>query len=78
LKQQETAKVPKVAAKKQGRGRLAFIGETFSELRKVIWPPRRDVLRLTIVVIIVCIIAGVILGGVDYGFYKLIRHFLIG
>ncbi len=78
MKQQETAKTTKVAAKKHRRRSIAFIGETVSELRKVIWPPRRDVLRLTVIVIIVCIIAGIILGGVDYGFYKLIRHLLIG
>lgn len=51
--------------------RFAFISEVTSELKKVSWPSREETQRLFIMVLVVCIIAGAILGTVDYGFSKL-------
>ena len=33
------------------RGRLAFVGEVWSELTKVTWPSREDAARLTLLVL---------------------------
>ncbi|MCL5746889.1 MAG: preprotein translocase subunit SecE [Patescibacteria group bacterium] len=40
--------------------------ETRDELKKVVWPTRDEVIRLTSVVIIVSVIVGIFLGGIDY------------
>ena len=45
---------------------VVFLKETRDELKKVVWPTRDEVIRLTTVVIIISIIVGVFLGGIDY------------
>jgi len=46
--------------------------ETIGELHKVVWPTRKDALRLTWIVIAVIVIMGAVLGALDFGFTKLI------
>jgi preprotein translocase subunit SecE len=46
--------------------------ETIGELRKVVWPTRKEALRLTWIVCIVIVVMGVVLGLLDFGFTKLI------
>jgi len=48
-----------------------FVRETRDELKKVRWPSRSDITRLTSVVIIVSLIVGVFLGTLDYFLTKL-------
>jgi preprotein translocase subunit SecE len=61
------------------KGRFSFVTETIAELRKVTWPTRQEAIRLTIMVLIVCLILGVLLGAVDYGFSRLVKGvFLTG
>ena len=43
-----------------------FFNEVVVELKKVVWPTRDEVIRLTSVVIIVSVLVGVFLGGIDY------------
>jgi len=62
----------------QRKARFKFIGETASELRKVVWPSRRDAINLTIIVIIISVAVGLILGLIDLGFSRVIRTLLIG
>ena len=51
-------------------GRLAlFIRQVIVELRKVIWPTRKELIAYTTVVIFVSIIAGII-AGFDYVFTR--------
>jgi preprotein translocase subunit SecE len=64
---------PQVVAKKKSR--FAFIGDIIGELRKVTWPSRRDTVRLTIMVLIVCAAVGLFLGALDYGFSELVARF---
>ena len=64
--------------KPKKRSRFAFIGDIVGELRKVTWPSRRDTVRLTIMVIIVCGIVGLFLGALDYGFAELVAKVFIG
>ncbi len=45
---------------------VIFLKETRDELKKVVWPTRNEVIRLTGVVIIVSLIVGIYLGGLDY------------
>ena len=67
---------PQTITKK--RSRFAFIGDIIGELRKVNWPSRRDTVRLTIMVLIVCLVVGIFLGALDYGFSELVARVLLG
>ncbi len=46
-------------------GPVVFLQETYSELRKSVWPSREETARLTSVVIVLAIAAGFFLGGID-------------
>jgi preprotein translocase subunit SecE len=46
--------------------------ETVGELKKVNWPTTHEAWRLTKIVIYVILIMGALLGGLDFGFTKLI------
>ena len=59
---------------KRSGPRFKFIGETIAELKKVVWLTRREVVYLAVLVLIVSIIAGIILGVLDFGFTKLVNN----
>ncbi len=44
---------------------VTFVQETFSELRKSVWPSREETARLTVVVVALAVAAGFFLGGLD-------------
>ena len=50
-----------------------FLKEVTDELKKVVWPTRSEVTRLTGVVIVVSLIVGVFLGGIDFLLTKLME-----
>ena len=50
---------------------IAFLQETYGELRKSVWPSREETARLTMVVIVLAIVAGFFLGGLDRVFSEL-------
>ncbi len=56
------------------RGRLALIGEVYSELTKVTWPSREDAARLTLLVLGVSAVVGVFLALWDMGFSELVER----
>lgn len=49
-----------------------FLGETRSELKKVAWPNRNELIGSTIVVIVTVIILAIYIGLVDLLYSKLI------
>ncbi len=49
---------------------VKFFGEVKAELLKVTWPSKNEVIRLTAVVIIISLIVGAFLGGLDFIFTK--------
>lgn len=57
--------------------RPRFLMDIVTELRKVVWPDRGDVVHLTIVVVIVTLIIGAILGAIDIGFGWIIDEVLL-
>jgi len=67
---------PQIVTKK--RSRFAIVGDIIGELRKVNWPSRRDTVRLTIMVLLVCGAVGIFLGLLDWGFSKLVASLLLG
>ncbi len=52
---------------------ISFLRETKDELKKVVWPTRQEVIRLTFVVIAVSLIVGLFLGGLDFVFTKILE-----
>lgn len=58
---------------RERRRRFGFIRDAISELRKVVWPSRREATRLTAIVIIVCVAVGLVLSIIDYGFSELMQ-----
>ena len=50
---------------------VTFLRETYDELKKVVWPTRNEVFRLTGVVIAISVIVGLYIGGLDYIFTKI-------
>jgi preprotein translocase subunit SecE len=63
-------------ARGQGRQRFSFIGETISELRKVVWPTRQEATYLTTIVIVVTVVVAIILWVIDVGFSEMMNVIL--
>jgi preprotein translocase subunit SecE len=53
------------------KSRFSFFVEVIAELRKAHWPTRQEALRLSVLVLAVCIVVGLILGALDLAFTKL-------
>ena len=65
-----------VKGQPQKRSRFSFFADAVAELRKANWPSRRDATRLTMIVIVVCVVVGAILALVDFGFSELMKVFM--
>ena len=50
---------------------IVFIKEVKSELSKVVWPTRPEVIKLTAIVIVVSVVIGLYIGGLDMVMTKL-------
>lgn len=51
---------------------IKYLAEVRSELAQVVWPKLSEVARLTSLVIIISLLVGLYLGGLDLGFTKLV------
>jgi len=58
--------------------RFRLIADIVVELKKVVWLSRREVMYLTVLVLVVSIGAGILLGAVDYGFTGLVEKIFLG
>lgn len=56
---------------------VTFLQETFSELRKSVWPSREETARLTTVVIALSVAAGFFLGGLDRIFVETFTKYVL-
>ena len=56
--------------------RFRFFRQLVEELRKVHWPTRQEAMRLSLLVLVLCAIMGAILGGLDFGFTRVVTWFL--
>ena len=57
--------------------RFRFFGEIISELKKVVWLTRREAAYLTFLVLIVAVVAGIVLGLLDFGFTNLVDKLIL-
>ena len=64
---------PTTTASKPKNAVANYISETIVELKKVTWLSRRDLLYLSGLVILVAVVAGVVLGVIDFGFSEFIK-----
>jgi len=60
------------------KGRFRIFGEVITELKKVVWGKPREWVYLTLLTLIVAVIAGLALGGLDIGFAGFASKFLFG
>lgn len=51
-----------------------FLRETYTELRKVVWPTRRRTARLTVIVAVITVVTSAFLASVDFGLDKGIQY----
>ncbi|MFH0942026.1 MAG: preprotein translocase subunit SecE [Chloroflexota bacterium] len=70
-------KQPVIAAKKSPK-RFKLISETVSELKKVVWLTRREIIYLTTLVVLVAVATGIVLGLLDLGFTNLVSGVFLG
>jgi len=66
------------ASKKKGFRLFNNISEIVNELKKVVWLNRREAAYLTGLVLLVTVIAGIVLGALDFGFSALVDKLFIG
>ena len=67
----ESSPAPR-ASSGRGGGPARFVRESISELRKVLWPSRNELVTYSIVVIVFVVIMVAIVAGLDIGFAKLV------
>ncbi|MGD0354890.1 MAG: preprotein translocase subunit SecE [Dehalococcoidia bacterium] len=69
------AQVQVTAPKKRG---FTFFSDIVGELRKTVWPTRQETIRLTAIVIGICLFMALVLGTLDYGFSELVAKVFLG
>lgn len=55
---------------------LSFFKEAYEELKKVVWPSRKNVIRHTLIVLITVFVAMLLLTVVDFGLAKGVQTLL--
>mgnify|MGYP002518389687 CR=1 FL=1 len=51
---------------------VLFFRDNKSEVKKIVWPSFRDVMKNTITVLVMCLIIGLLIWGIDLGLGKLL------
>lgn len=54
-----------------------FLKETRNELHHVIWPSHRRAIAYTVIIIVLSLVVGYFLNGIDVAFRVLLAHFII-
>lgn len=57
-------------------GPVTFLKETRDEMKKVTWPTKEEIVRLTALVIAISLIVGLYIGGLDFVFTKTTEMFI--
>jgi preprotein translocase subunit SecE len=75
-----TAKVKKSSTQvsQPKKRRFTFFADIINELKKVVWPTRQETIRLSLIVIGLCLVVGLFLGLLDYGFSELVAKVFLG
>ncbi|MDO8663220.1 MAG: preprotein translocase subunit SecE [Candidatus Wildermuthbacteria bacterium] len=54
-----------------------FLKEVRMEIKKVDWPTRKETIKYTMVVILVCFSVAIFLGGIDFFFGRLLNRIIL-
>jgi len=57
---------------------INFLKEVRLEISKVIWPKKKEVVKLTVTVLLISLIVAAYLGLLDFGFTKMIEGLIAG
>ena len=60
------ARPPLAPPRTDRAGLVAYLQGVWDELRKVVWPTREELLRMTGIVIATVVLFGILIGGTDY------------
>lgn len=52
---------------------VSYVQEVRAELAKVVWPKRDQVVKLTLIVLLISAIVGAYLGALDFAFTKMLE-----
>ena len=55
---------------------VTYLKEVQLEISKVVWPKREEIVKLTLIVLLISGIVGFYVGGLDYAFTKLLEYFI--
>ena len=55
---------------------VTFVRQTYDELKQVVWPSRKEIFRLTAIVILLSVLMGLYIGGLDWVFTKAVELLL--
>ena len=58
------------------KGITSYVRGSFEELTKVVWPTKNQAVKLTIIVLIFCLISALVLGALDFGLNELYSYIL--
>lgn len=65
------------AAKQKGGNKIVkYFRDLKSEIKKVVWPSRSQVVNNTGIVLVICVICGLVLAGIDLGLSQLVKLLL--
>lgn len=53
---------------------LTYLRDTWAELKLVRWPDRPTTIKLTVIVIVISILTGVYVGGLDFVFTNILQR----
>lgn len=55
---------------------ITFLQQTSDELKKVVWPTREQLIRLTFIVLFISLVVGLYIGGIDLVLTKITETLL--
>jgi len=55
---------------------LSFIKEVRGEMSRVVWPTKNDVVKYTLLVVVLSLVVAIIIGSVDLGLVRLLDYFI--
>lgn len=56
---------------------INYLLEVRVELKKVVWPKREQVVKLTIIIFIISTLVAIYMGGLDFGLTKLLETLIL-
>jgi preprotein translocase subunit SecE len=59
------------------RGLSNYIKNSIAELQKVVWPTRKQAIALTVLIIVVSVILGLILAGLDSVWRTILKSLIL-